>query len=640
VADIIDAFMVTLGLDSSGYSVGQAKAKKATRDLEDQVVRSAKEREAQERKLAGEEKRRQHEADDRAKQSVENFKHVRNSVLSLAAIFTAGVGIKDFISNTIDNAASLGYLSANLSMTTEQLSAWQHASERAGGTAAGLTAQFKESAETLAALKSGLGPSEGLQWFFRMGGSSDDLKDGNTYLLARSKIIADLFKSDPSRAALVAKQMGISEDQFNFIKQGPAAILTLVAAQEKNNAITAKGAAAALDLKNKWLDLTQSLEAQGIRVLTSLMPTITKLLTWVESLTDKFTVNKELIDEWSDKLINADWSQITNGVKEFAHDIHALTQDIKELTDRWDEWTGHSKVQTPGVTKLPGAVRIGKTDDLNADNRATGKPVPASSRPKNETLATISDAIEIGLARTLASFGVKSAGEFIRDTTGHDDYDVGPKTDPVQTQTAMSKLMKMGWTPAQASGITGSFMQESNLNPAATNPKSGAYGIGQWLGPRVADFKAWSGHDLKGSSLDEQLEFFQYEVTKGKEKAAGDKLRAAKTTAEAAKIHSDAYERPGVGEANIARRQALGATLDASQRAQNAAAAAGMPAGAAASAPAVNTVSKSSTTTSETKIDTINIHTQATDANGIAKDLRPAVEKYTFATQANTGMTP
>jgi hypothetical protein len=136
------------------------------------------------------------------------------------------------------------------------------------------------------------------------------------------------------------------------------------------------------------------------------------------------------------------------------------------------------------------------------------------------------------------------------------------------------------------------------------------------------------------------LEFFQYEVTKGKEKAAGDKLRAAKTTAEAAKIHSDAYERPGAGEANIARRQALGATLDASQRAQNAAAAAGMPAGAAASAPAVNTVSKSSTTTSETKIDTINIHTQATDANGIAKDLRPAVEKYTFATQANTGMTP
>lgn len=640
MSDIIDSLIVTLGLDATGYAAGQAKANKATRDLSTEVGRGAKERDAQEKKLSDAEKRRQAEADERAKQTIENFKKVRNSVLTLAAVFTAGVGITDFITNTINSAASIGFLSANLGMSTEQLSSWQHASERAGGSAAGMNAQLKESADTLAALRSGLGPNEGLQWFFRMGGSSTDLKDGNTYLLARAKIVADIFNVDPTRAALISKQMGISEDQFNLIKQGPTAILALVAAQEKNNAITAKDAAAALKLKNEWLDLTQSLEAQGIRVLTALMPAITKLLEFVESLTDKFTVNKDLVEEWVDILVKADWSSIISDAKEFAGDIRDLTKDLKELIERWDEWTGHSKVQTPGVTKLPGALRIGKTADLNADNVATGKPIPTSTgRPENKTLAAISDGIEMFVARTLASFGNKAAGEFVRDTTGKDDYLVGPKVDAVQVQTVMSKLMKMGWTPAQASGITGSFTQESNLNPGAVNSKSGAYGIGQWLAPRRADFKAWSGHDIVGSSLDEQLAFFNYEVTKGKEKAAGDKLRAAKTAADAAKIHSDAYERPGADEANVARRQQVATAIDASQRASNAAAAAKAPQGAAASVPATAGNTSTSTSTNETKIDTININTQATDADGVAKAMRPAIQKYTYATQANTGMT-
>ncbi len=153
----------------------------------------------------------------------------------------------------------------------------------------------------------------------------------------------------------------------------------------------------------------------------------------------------------------------------------------------------------------------------------------------------------------------------------------------------------------------------------------------------MGDFKEFSGKDLKGSTLDEQLAFFNHEVSSdGKEARAGRLLRGAKTAEDAARIHSEAYERPGAEEANIGRRQRLAAQFAAADRAANAGASGRLPAGAMASLPGSTT--RNSTSTNETRIEAINVYTQATDAPGIAAAMRPAVEKYTFANQANTGM--
>lgn len=623
MATVIDSLLVTLGLDAGAFTAGVDKAKKKKKELSDQVRRSTNEQETLDRRTEDATKKRQRDEEARAKRTVDGYKKIRNEVLGLFALFTAGKGLKDFLVDTLNNAAGLGFLAKNLKTTTEDLNAWQRASERANGSVAGINAQLKESNDTLAQLHSGLGPSEGLQWFFRLGGSSSDLKDGNSYLLARSKIISDTFKIDPSQAALQAKMLGISEDQFDFIKQGPEAILRQVEAQKKNSVITQDLADAAQRLKVQWLDLTQSLQATTIAVLTPLLPVLERFAKWLIAIAETIADHREDIAAWVNKFINADWSGVANNAQAFAKDILDIVKNIRTLIDTWDEWTGHSKVQTPGVDKLPGAIRIGKTDDLNIDAVKTGKAQSQPQRAKNETLASIGDAIEMGFARTLASFGNKAAGEFVRDKTGKDDYNVGAKSATAGSKDSVhAKLIKMGWTPEQAAGIVGSLTQESGLDPAAKNKTSGAYGIGQWLAPRRADFKAWAGKDIEGSTLDEQLGFQQFELTNGKEKRAGDRLRAAKTAAEAAKIHNDDYERPGANEANVARRQAIANGV--------------MATSAAAAAPVGG--NKTSMTTSDTKIENITINTQATDAAGIAQSLRPALEKYTFATQASTGL--
>jgi hypothetical protein len=202
----------------------------------------------------------------------------------------------------------------------------------------------------------------------------------------------------------------------------------------------------------------------------------------------------------------------------------------------------------------------------------------------------------------------------------------------------------MGWPEHIATGMVASLIQESDLDPKRKNKDSGMYGVAQWDTSRRADFKAWAGKSIYDSSLDEQLEFMNYELTKGKEQKAGALLRMAKSDKEAARIHSDKYERPsdtGKWAANVPRRELLAEILSSQQRAIGATAAMSLPTGASAAAPVTNNTSnnnaQTSTSTTEVKIGSVNIQTAATDAHGIAQDIKPAL-RFSFANQANTGM--
>ncbi len=134
-ATVVDAFLVTLGLDGANFRRGMTEAEKAQKRLNEASTRGNKERETLERTLSGNQQRRQKQQDAGTKSTIEGYRKIRNELIGLAAIFTAGVGIKDFISDTINGAVNLGYLSDNLKMSTQQLTAYQRASERAGGTA-------------------------------------------------------------------------------------------------------------------------------------------------------------------------------------------------------------------------------------------------------------------------------------------------------------------------------------------------------------------------------------------------------------------------------------------------------------------------------------------------------------------------
>lgn len=287
MATVIDALLVTLGLDVNEYKKGIAEAEKAQKKLEGSTSKSVKKMTDEEKKLDDTRKKQAKEQEARAKAMGQGLAKMRNEALGLLAVFTAGVGIKDFVTNTINSEASLSRMSKNLDMTAKDLAEFKLANEKAGGSAEGMVAQLKQSAEDIANLKLGKGPSEAMQAFFRFGGSAQDLKDGNTYLKARADILAKVYATAPTKAMAMAKEMSISEDAFPLMRQGSAGIERLKQEVSGLAAAQAANANQAEALRQKIVDLKQAIETAMVKLLTSFMPTINKLVdaftNWVKS---------------------------------------------------------------------------------------------------------------------------------------------------------------------------------------------------------------------------------------------------------------------------------------------------------------------------------------------------------------------
>ncbi|KAA1013033.1 hypothetical protein FVF58_09590 [Paraburkholderia panacisoli] len=554
------------------------------------------------------------------------------------------MGLKEFTQHTIGSAVQLGYMAKNLQMSTQELSAWQRAAERAGGSADGITSALQDSQQQIAKFRLGQ-VGDQMQAFFRFGGKTSDLKDGNSYLMARAQIVQRLFAVDPGRAQAVAQMMGVGGDQFNFIKQGPQAILALVDAQKKNSAVTEEQAEKALKLQNAWLDLRDRLQYVGTTILLQLMPTFELWLQKLQAMADWVADHKQDISNWVNETVNAIQSFISaadkaadavGGWKNVLIALAALkvlstVSPLLQLAGALSSVGGGlGAIALSGPGALVALVGLSAAAEKMRQS-AFDKAIPKGpSHDQYVAEAVAGGAVTPNVSQPPPG-GFGKLGAWLKNSFGNSEAG--------RQKQAMDYFLSQGWTPAQAAGIVGSLTQESGVDSTSRNKSSGAYGIGQWLGGRVQDFKKWSGHDLQGSSFQDQLGFMQYELTKGNEQGAGRRLRAARTAEEAAAIHSQYYERPGTAEANIANRQAYARVLYAGVGQANASQIAGNS--AAVRGPGSSGSVSNSTTTASTNINgPITIQTQATDAQGIAREFGKAVAKYSFTVpQANTGLT-
>lgn len=139
-----------------------------------------------------------------------------------------------------------------------------------------------------------------------------------------------------------------------------------------------------------------------------------------------------------------------------------------------------------------------------------------------------------------------------------------PGSVAARAATVANVLMRNGWSREQAVGMTSTLIAESSLDPnvrpayneaafgkqkwidPATGTKyaSSAYGIAQWLKARQGRFEEKFGKSIIGSSLEEQAEFFNYELRKYYPKVA-DMIAKSKTAADASGILTQYYEVPG-----------------------------------------------------------------------------------------------
>lgn len=198
-----------------------------------------------------------------------------------------------------------------------------------------------------------------------------------------------------------------------------------------------------------------------------------------------------------------------------------------------------------------------------------------------------------------------------------------------------------------------SFETSGTFNPAIKNKDSSATGLIQFM-EKTAKGLGTTTADLRRMSFDEQMlyvekYFKQRGFKKGKAQTLGDVYGAV--TGYGYKRGTEAYERNKVWDSNkdgyVAKGEMVqNAAFRAHQRDYFGSMAASahqvprLPSGAALSRPAIEANSRpQSISTSEVKIDKIEVVTQASNAQGIASDIGGAVRRNGLIGRVRYGMT-
>lgn len=548
-----------------------------------------------------------------------------------ALLVTAGFDPKRFAADSYSGAAGLSQTAQNLDMSTERLSAWQKAAERAGGTAEAISAQLRESSVEVARFNRG-SAADSLPGFFRNGGNVGDLKDGNTYLLARSRIIADLYQKDRAQAALAAQDMGINEGLFNLFKRGPDELERLLQVQEKRAAISGSDAQAASQLRDRYLDLRDTLESVSVRVLLALMPAFERLISLAQGWGDYLLENRDEIVEWVDGAAQA--------IVKFIDAVDSAAQAV----GGWQN-----------VLLALGALKIlSWVNSLLSLASALGAVATALG-----TLGGAGAARGLGALRGLGPAALRAAGPVAagiallfnsKDTNvGEAEFLAARDNPALRSKEVLDAVRyfesKKGYTREAAVGVVANLQAQSNLDPRAVGADGVSAGIGLWNPRRQADFKRIYGMDLRESTVEQQLDFVASELESTRRRA-GVHLAAATTPAQASVAvyrHFGLNKSEGASSSEerklAAAAGAIYGTLFLEDQERGAAAAATTAAVAQASAAAIPSSTATTSNTSETHIHgPITVVTQATDGEGVARDLGRVGRSQNLVQQGNTGM--
>lgn len=106
MSTIIDSLVVTLGLDPSGYEKNRKQVNDDTKKLKEKFTELGKTSEQSTKKMD------------------EGFQMVKSTVIGFLAILGAGIGLKEFLVGTMNSQAALGRMSQNLNTSAKDLRAW------------------------------------------------------------------------------------------------------------------------------------------------------------------------------------------------------------------------------------------------------------------------------------------------------------------------------------------------------------------------------------------------------------------------------------------------------------------------------------------------------------------------------------
>lgn len=275
MARVIDSLIVTLGLDPSGFTKGQKEAAQAFLKTKHEAAKAGSEIERS------------------SKGAAQMMGELRNQALLLFAAFTGGRGVKEFVADLTRGDTALGRTSQWLGKSAQELNQWRGMARLTGGDVNAVTSSLQGLNQSLLAMRY-TGDTSLLPALraLRQAAPEADLAflDMNGELLKSMDLLPKLreaFKGlDKDTALFIGNQLKLSEDLVYILTLPEESYRRYMKDLERLSKITEQDTKAAAERTRVQGLLNESMTTLGRMVLTTLTPAMTafteKMVEFVE----------------------------------------------------------------------------------------------------------------------------------------------------------------------------------------------------------------------------------------------------------------------------------------------------------------------------------------------------------------------
>ncbi|MEH3587168.1 lytic transglycosylase domain-containing protein [Klebsiella pneumoniae] len=308
-ATVIDALLVTLGLDTSDFRKGQKDVSDDLKKQREDAKKTAKEMAEQGKKAAA------------------FFSSIKTELLALTGVTVTAGGLMSFVKSTTSGLMELSIQAKSLGMTAKELDGVGKAAEAAGSSVEKISAALQgfQNAKQLA--KVGVYDTPVQEAAIRLNSLTHDsfnIRDDSAQTTFRKILESARKVTDPDIRRQILQLVGI-DDAINQRNQ-EGKFLTDVDRLTKSSGITDASTKGAKEFTAAWAELGQNLDTVKNQIYVGLIPTIRDL--------------NGLLIEWSSG--NAKSSSFFKELKRDINDITGidlgswtLSGDLRNLKDNF-----------------------------------------------------------------------------------------------------------------------------------------------------------------------------------------------------------------------------------------------------------------------------------------------------------------
>ncbi|HBV3398442.1 TPA: lytic transglycosylase domain-containing protein [Klebsiella pneumoniae] len=370
-ATVIDALLVTLGLDTSQFRKGQQEVSDDLKKQREDAKNTAKEMAEQGKKAAS------------------FFSSIKTELLALTGVTVTAGGLISFVKSTTSGLMDLSIQSKALGLSARELDGWSKSAEAAGSSAEKISASLQGFQGAIQGARVGDYSSSifgGLAQLNALTGQNFDVWGQDASSLAKTSLDALRKISDPNLRRQVGLSLGFDDATLQRNQEGK--FLPDVDRLTKSSGITDASTKGAKEFTAAWAELNQSLETTKNQFYTFLIPYVRDFNVVLRDLSNWMKSHPEEMKQKVDAFFGA----IESGAKmadKAAQAVGGWENAIKIiigasvggkllffLTNLSKSLLGLARITLPGwLVAAAGLSAADKVDDLNQKAKESGVDV-------------------------------------------------------------------------------------------------------------------------------------------------------------------------------------------------------------------------------------------------------------------------